>query len=80
MGAATLVARVVAAAGFSLLVVWTMRWTDLLHALTAFRLPGVIVTLAMAHKQILTAPHWSRSIWPRAALSPGTTAENRVGD
>ena len=45
----------VAAAGFCLLVVWTMRWTELLHALTALRLPGVIVaTLAMAHKQILT--------------------------
>ena len=55
LGAATLVLRVVAAAGFCLLVVWTMRWTDLLHALTALRLPGVIVaTLAMAQKQILT--------------------------
>jgi cobalt/nickel transport system permease protein len=55
MGAATLVLRVVAAAGFCLLVVWTMRWTELLHALTALRVPGVIVaTLAMAHKQIIT--------------------------
>ena len=53
--AATLVSRVVAAAGFAMLVVWTMRWTDLLRALTAMRMPNVIVaTLAMAHRQILT--------------------------
>jgi cobalt/nickel transport system permease protein len=55
MGAATLVTRVVAAAGFALLVVWTMRWSDLLKALSAMRLPDVVVaTLAMTHKQILT--------------------------
>jgi cobalt/nickel transport system permease protein len=55
LGAATLVLRVVAAAGFCLLVVWTMRWTELLQALTVLRLPAAIVaTLAMAHKQILT--------------------------
>ena len=55
MGAATLVTRVVAAAGFALLVIWTMRWSDLLKALSAMRLPDVVVaTLAMTHKQILT--------------------------
>ena len=55
MGAATLVTRVVAAAGFALLVVWTMRWSDLLKALSAMRLPDVVVaTLAMTQKQILT--------------------------
>jgi cobalt/nickel transport system permease protein len=55
MGVATLVTRVVAAAGFALLVVWTMRWSDLLKALSAMRLPDVVVaTLAMTQKQILT--------------------------
>jgi cobalt/nickel transport system permease protein len=55
MGVATLVTRVVASAGFALLVVWTMRWSDLLKALTAMRLPDVVVaTLAMTQKQILT--------------------------
>jgi cobalt/nickel transport system permease protein len=81
MGAATLVARVVAAAGFSLLVVWTMRWTDLLHALTALRLPGVIVaTLAMAHKQILTLLRTVEQIHlarESRTVSRGTTRENR---
>ncbi len=55
MGAATLVTRVVAAAGFALLIIWTMRWSDLLKALSAMRLPDVVVaTLAMTQKQILT--------------------------
>jgi len=55
MGVATLVTRVVASAGFALLVVWTMRWSDLLKALSAMRLPDVVVaTLAMTQKQILT--------------------------
>ncbi len=55
MGVATLVTRVVAAAGFALLVVWTMRWTDLLRALSALGMPDVVVaTLAMTQKQILT--------------------------
>ena len=54
LGVATLVTRVVAAAGFALLVVWTMRWSDLLRALTALRVPDVVVaTLAMTQKQIL---------------------------
>jgi cobalt/nickel transport system permease protein len=55
MGAATLVARVVAAAGFALLIIWTMRWSDLLKALSVMHLPDVVVaTLAMTQKQILT--------------------------
>jgi len=55
LGVATLVTRVVAAAGFALLVVWTMRWSDLLRALTSLRLPDVVVaTLAMTQKQILS--------------------------
>jgi cobalt/nickel transport system permease protein len=81
LGAATLVLRVVAAAGFSLLVVWTMRWTDLLHALTALRLPGVIVaTLAMTHKQILTLLRTVEQIHlarESRTISRGTTKENR---
>jgi cobalt/nickel transport system permease protein len=81
LGAATLVARVVTAAGFSLLVVWTMCWTEILHALSALRMPSVIVaTLAMAHKQILTLlrtveqVHLARE---SRTVSRGTTAENR---
>jgi cobalt/nickel transport system permease protein len=55
LGVATLVTRVVAAAGFALLIIWTMRWSDLLKALSAMRLPDVVVaTLAMTQKQILT--------------------------
>ena len=53
--AARLIARVVASAGFGLLVVWTTRWTDLLHALTAMGMPDVVVaTLAMTQKQIMS--------------------------
>lgn len=81
LGAATLVLRVVAAAGFSLLIVWTMRWTDLLHALTALRLPGMIVaTLAMTHKQILTLLRTVEQIHlarESRTVSRGTTIENR---
>jgi len=55
MGVATLVTRVVASAGFALLIIWTMRWSDLLKALSAMHLPDVVVaTLAMTQKQILT--------------------------
>lgn len=53
--ASRLIARVVASAGFGLLVVWTTRWTDLLHALTAMGMPDVVVaTLAMTQKQIMS--------------------------
>jgi cobalt/nickel transport system permease protein len=82
LGAATLVLRVVAAAGFSLLVVWTMRWTEILQALTALRLPGIIVaTLAMAHKQILTLLRTVEQIHlarESRTVSGGTTKENRA--
>ena len=55
LGALTLVLRVVASAGIAMLIVWTMRWTDLLAALTKLRVPDVIVaTLAMTQKQILS--------------------------
>ena len=82
LGAATLVLRVVAAAGFSLLIVWTMRWTDLLHALTAMRLPGMIVaTLAMTHKQIITLLRTVEQIHlarESRTVSRGSTRENRT--
>jgi energy-coupling factor transporter transmembrane protein EcfT len=55
MGVLTLVTRVAAAAGIALLIIWTMRWPDLLRALSAMHLPDVVVaTLGMAQKQILT--------------------------
>lgn len=55
MAAITLVLRVVASAGIALLIVWTMRWTDLLAALTRLRVPDVVVaTLAMTQKQIVS--------------------------
>lgn len=53
--AARLITRVAAGAGIGLLVVWTTRWPDLLHALTAMRVPDLVVaTLAMTQKQIVT--------------------------
>lgn len=55
MGVLTLVTRVAAAAGIALLIIWTMRWPDLLRALSALHMPDVVVaTLGMAQKQILT--------------------------
>jgi cobalt/nickel transport system permease protein len=79
--AATLVTRVVAASGLALLMIWTMRWTDLLAALTALRMPDVIVaTLAMAQKQIVTLlrtveqTHLARE---SRTLTGGSAAENR---
>lgn len=53
--ATRLVLRVAAGAGFGLLVVWTARWTDLLAALTAMRVPDLVVaTLAMTQQQIMS--------------------------
>jgi cobalt/nickel transport system permease protein len=53
--AARLVLRVAAGAGFGLLVVLTTRWTDLLAALTAMRVPDLVVaTLAMTQQQIMS--------------------------
>ncbi|MCJ7670660.1 MAG: energy-coupling factor transporter transmembrane protein EcfT [Acidimicrobiia bacterium] len=82
MGAATLIVRVVAAAGFSLLVIWTMRWADLLHALTRLGVPDVITaTLALAQKQIVTLlrtveqVHLAREA---RTLTLGLAADNRA--
>ena len=82
MGVATLVTRVAAAAGFALLVVWTMRWPDVLRALSAMRLPDVVVaTLAMTQKQILTLLRTVEQIHlarESRTLGRGTNRENRA--
>lgn len=81
LGLLTLVLRVAAAAGFALLVMWTMRWPDLLRALTALRLPKVVVaTLAMTHRQILTLLRTVEQIHlarESRTLTRGTTRQNR---
>ena len=81
LGVATLVTRVVAAAGFALLIIWTMRWSDLLRALSALRMPDVVVaTLAMTQKQILTLLRTVEQIHlarESRTLTLGTTRANR---
>ncbi len=81
LGVATLVTRVVAAAGFALLVIWTMRWSDLLRALSALRMPDVVVaTLGMTQKQILTLLRTVEQIHlarESRTLTLGTTRANR---
>jgi cobalt/nickel transport system permease protein len=79
--AARLIARVVAGAGFGLLVVWTTRWSELLHALSALGVPDLVVaTLAMTQKQIMSLlrtvenMHLARE---SRMLSPGTARDNR---
>lgn len=79
--ATRLILRVVAGAGFGLLVVWTTRWTDLLRALGALGVPDLVVaTLAMTQKQIMSLlrtvenMHLARE---SRMLSPGTARENR---
>jgi cobalt/nickel transport system permease protein len=81
MGVATLVTRVAAAAGFALLIIWTMRWPDLLRALSALRMPDVVVaTLAMTQKQILTLLRTVEQIHlarESRTLTLGTTRANQ---
>ncbi|MBK5211662.1 MAG: cobalt ECF transporter T component CbiQ [Coriobacteriia bacterium] len=81
LGAVTLILRVVASAGFALLIVWTMRWTDLLSALSQMKVPDIIVaTLAMAQKQIVSLMRTVEQIHlarESRTLGKGTTAENR---
>jgi cobalt/nickel transport system permease protein len=79
--AVRLILRVVAGAGFGLLVVWTTRWTDLLRALTAMGLPDLVVaTLAMTQKQIMSLlrtvenMHLARE---SRMLTRGSARENR---
>lgn len=79
--AARLVLRVVAGAGIGLLVVWTTRWTDILRALTAMRVPDIVVgTLAMTQKQIMSLLRTVENIHlarESRMLTVGTTHDNR---
>ncbi len=81
LGVFTLVSRVAAAAGFALLIIWTMRWSDLLRALSALHMPDVVVaTLGMTQKQILTLLRTVEQIHlarESRTLTVGTTRENR---
>lgn len=82
LGALTLVLRVVASAGIAMLIVWTMRWSDLLAALTRLRVPDVIVaTLAMTQKQVVSLMRTVEQVHlarESRTLEPGTAAENRA--
>ena len=79
--AARLVLRVVAGAGIGLLVIWTTRWADLLRALTAMRVPDVVVaTLAMTQKQIMSLMRTVENIHlarESRMLTTGRARENR---
>lgn len=79
--ATRLVLRVIAGAGIGMLVVWTMRWSDLLGALTALRVPEIIVaTLAMTQQQIVSLMRTVENIHlarESRMLAAGSTAENR---
>ena len=79
--ASRLILRVIAGAGIGLLVVWTTRWSDLLGALTAMRMPDVIVaTLAMTQQQIVSLMRTVENIHlarESRMLGVGSAAENR---
>jgi cobalt/nickel transport system permease protein len=81
LGALTLVFRVVASAGFALLIVWTTRWSDVLSALTAMKFPDVVVaTFAMTQKQIVSLLRTTQQIHlarESRTLDLGTASENR---
>ncbi len=79
--ASRLIARVIAGAGFGLLVIWTTRWTDVLRALSSLGVPDLVVaTLAMTQKQIMSLlrtvenMHLARE---SRMLSTGSATENR---
>lgn len=79
--ATRLVLRVIAGTGIGMLVVWTTRWSDLLGALTALRVPDVIVaTLAMTQQQIVSLMRTVENIHlarESRMLGAGTTSQNR---
>ena len=79
--AARMVTRVAVGAGMGLLVIWTTRWTDLLRALTALRVPDLVVaTLAMAQKQILSLLRTVENVHlarESRMLGAGSAKENR---
>jgi energy-coupling factor transporter transmembrane protein EcfT len=80
--AARLVARVAAGAGIGLLVIWTTRWSDLLRALTALRVPEMIVAIfAMTQQQIISLMRTMENVHlarESRTLGEGTAAENRT--
>jgi cobalt/nickel transport system permease protein len=80
--ATRLILRVIACAGIGMLVIWTTRWSDLLGALTALRMPDVIVaTLAMTQQQIVSLMRTIENIHlarESRMLGDATAAENRV--
>jgi cobalt/nickel transport system permease protein len=80
--AVRLTTRVAAGAGFGLLVVWTTRWTDILQALTAMRMPDIVVaTLAMTQQQIMSLLRTVENIHlarESRMLSAGTATDNRA--
>ncbi len=63
-------------------MVWTTRWTDILQALTAMRVPDIVVaTLAMTQQQIMSLLRTVENIHlarESRMLSAGTAADNRV--
>lgn len=79
--AVTLVLRVVASAGFALLVIWTMRWTETLAAMTALHAPDVIVaTLAMTQQHVISLLRTVENLHlarESRMLSTGSTGQNR---
>jgi cobalt/nickel transport system permease protein len=79
--AARLVLRVIAGAGIGMLVMWTTRSSDLLGALSALRVPDVIVaTLAMTQQQIVSLMRTVENIHlarESRMLGSGTTSQNR---
>jgi cobalt/nickel transport system permease protein len=82
VGAVTLVLRVVASASVALLIVWTTRWTDLLHALTVLKVPDVVVaTMAMTLKHVVALMRTVQQVHlarESRTLSVGNAAENRA--
>jgi len=80
--AARLTTRVAAGAGFGMLVVWTTRWTDILQALTAMRMPDIVVaTLAMTQQQIMSLLRTVENIHlarESRMLTSGTAKDNRL--
>jgi cobalt/nickel transport system permease protein len=80
--AVRLTTRVAAGAGFGMLVVWTTRWTDILQALTAMRVPDIVVaTLAMTQQQIMSLLRTVENIHlarESRMLSVGTATDNRA--
>ena len=79
--ATRLILRVIAGAGIGMLVIWTTRWSDLLGAFTALRMPDVVVaTLAMTQQQIVSLMRTVENIHlarESRMLGDATAAENR---